>query len=156
MGVPYRIRPATRGDVDSIAAAEKVCFSDPWSRGSLDELFDSETVVGLVAEAGRTDFRLAGYIFARVIAGEAEILNIAVLPEFRSAGIGRDLLVDCLGRLQAKGAVAAFLEVRESNESAKRLYGRRGFRPVGVRTDYYRKPRENALILRLDLESMVN
>ncbi len=150
MAGPFRIRLASRADAAAIAAAERVCFSDPWTEDGLSSLFDNSTGEALVGEAERPDLRLAGYIFARVIAGEAEILNIAVLPEFRRGGLGSDLLSAALAGLRARGAASVFLEVRESNEEAKRLYGGRGFRPVGVRTDYYRKPRESALVLRLD------
>jgi len=150
MAGPFRIRPATRDDAAAIAVAERVCFSDPWSEDGLASLFDNETGLALVCETGGAVLRLAGYVFARVIAGEAEILNIAVLPEFRRLGLGSGLLGSALDELGVRGANSVFLEVRESNEEARRLYSARGFRPVGVRADYYRKPRENAIVLRLD------
>jgi ribosomal-protein-alanine N-acetyltransferase len=109
----------------------------------------------LIAEADRPEIILAGYIFARAIAGEAEILNLAVVPEHRQRGLGDGLLGATLGTLAEKGIGTVFLEVRESNEAALRLYGARGFRPVGLRADYYEKPRENALVLRLDLSSVL-
>ena len=146
----FRIRPATRADAAAIAVAEQICFSDPWSQGALAELFENQTVVALVGEREGPNPRLAGYIFARAIAGEAEILNIAVLPEFRRGGLGSDLLSAGLDGLRSQAATSVYLEVRESNDEARRLYGARGFRPVGIRTDYYQKPRENALVLRLD------
>ncbi|MGE3618662.1 MAG: ribosomal protein S18-alanine N-acetyltransferase, partial [Gemmatimonadales bacterium] len=94
--------------------------------------------------------------FARVIAGEAEILSVAVLPEARRRGIGARLLEETLGGLEARGVRAVFLEVRESNEAARRLYEDFGFRPVGIRADYYQKPREHAVVLRRDLGSGLN
>ena len=105
----------------------------------------------LLALGGGPEMRLAGYAFARVIAGEAEILNIAVLPSFRRRGIGGRLLDAAVMAVKTGGAAEVFLEVRESNAAARALYVARGFRPVGLRTDYYRKPRENAVILRLDV-----
>lgn len=153
---PFRIRPATRVDSAAIAAAERVCFSDPWSEDGLASLFENQTGVALVCEAERPNLRLAGYVFARVIAGEAEILNIAVLPEFRRRGLGAGLLASALDELARRGADSVFLEVRESNGDARRMYAARGFRPVGVRADYYRKPRENAIVLRLDCRSALN
>ena len=149
----FRVRPAAPEDLDQIAAAETVCFTDPWSRSNLASLFDNDTVVGLVAESTGAVSRLAGYVFARAIVGEGEILNIAVLPRFRGRGVAARLLDETLSRLAGLGAREVFLEVRESNEAAKRLYFRRGFRPVGLRADYYRKPREHALVLGLTLES---
>ncbi len=151
----YRIRPAEPADVDALAGAEKRSFSDPWSRAGIAELFENETVHGYVAVDGGPEMRLAGYVFARVVAGEAEILNIAVVPEARRDGLGRRLLETVLKSVQSAGAESVFLEVRESNEAAKRLYGALGFRPVGFRADYYRKPREHALVLRLDLEMVL-
>ncbi len=87
MAERYPIRPAQPADLPAIAAGERVCFSDPWSQGSIEELFNNDTVVGLVAESAGPISRLAGYVFARAIAGEGEILNIAVLPEARRHGL---------------------------------------------------------------------
>ena len=156
MVVAWLIRPATLADAVAIAAAERVCFGDPWSATGITELFENDTVIALMALAGGPEMRLAGYAFARVIAGEAEILNIAVLPSYRRAGVGGRLLDSALAAVTNGGAAEVFLEVRVSNAAAKGLYAARGFRPVGFRTDYYRKPRENALILRLDLKPAVN
>lgn len=152
----WLIRPATLADTAAISEAERICFGDPWSEAGIAELFENKAVIALLAPAGRPEMSLAGYAFARVIAGEAEILNIAVLPMFRRRGLGARLLDAALATAETGGAVEVFLEVRESNESARALYRARGFRPVGVRTDYYRKPRENALILRLDLKAAFN
>ncbi len=151
----WPIRPAVLADAAVIAAAERVCFDDPWSAAGIVELFQNETVIGFVVVSDGPEMRLAGYAFARVIAGEAEILNLAVLPRFRRRGQGRRLLDAALVGALAGGAREVFLEVRESNESAKALYACRGFRAVGLRPDYYRKPRENGLILRLDLSAAV-
>ncbi len=148
-------RPATLADAPGIAEAERVCFGDPWSAAGILELFENEAVSSRVVLAGGPELRLAGYAFARVIAGEAEILNIAVLPLYRRQGVGRRLLDSVLAAVTAGGAVEAFLEVRESNQAARFLYEARGFRAVGFRTDYYRKPRENAVIMRSDLSIVV-
>ncbi|MFN0179361.1 MAG: ribosomal protein S18-alanine N-acetyltransferase [Gemmatimonadales bacterium] len=144
----WRIRPATLADVPAIAAGEARCFSDPWSAAGLAELFDNPLTTGLVAEAARGG--LAGYLFARVVAGEAEILNLAVLPELRGKGLGGALLAEGLAGIRA-AAGAVYLEVRESNQAARRLYERAGFRSVGMRMDYYRAPRENGVLYRLEL-----
>ncbi|MBX3147119.1 MAG: ribosomal protein S18-alanine N-acetyltransferase [Gemmatimonadales bacterium] len=151
----YRIRRVERADLEALAGAEQRSFSDPWSRAGIAELFENDTVVGHVVVEGGPEMRLAGYVFARVVAGEAEILNIAVVPEHRQAGLGRRLLEEVLVSVRSGGAQSVFLEVRESNEAAKRLYGSLGFRPVGFRADYYRKPREHALVLRLDFEMVL-
>jgi ribosomal-protein-alanine N-acetyltransferase len=148
MDDPWSIRSASAEDALAIAAAERLCFSDPWSEGAIRSTLQNATVVSLVAER---DGRLAGYLLARMIAGEAEILNLAVLPGERRKGLGSMLLTAGLAGLERAGAQSVFLEVRESNEAAKRLYSVAGFRPVGVRPGYYRRPNESAYVLRREL-----
>jgi ribosomal-protein-alanine acetyltransferase len=142
------IRPAELSDAEAVSVAERICFTDPWTLGGIRELFRSGTTVGLLAIDPSAGGRLAGYLFARTIAGEGEILNLAVLPEHRRHGIGRRLLDVGLAELADRGALAVFLEVRQSNRSAQDLYRSVGFEVVGVRPDYYRSPREDALVLR--------
>jgi ribosomal-protein-alanine N-acetyltransferase len=88
-----------------------------------------------------------GFIALRVIAGEAEILNLAVAPECRQRGVGRALLVAGLKCAQEAGAHKIFLEVRSSNVGARALYASLGFREDGRRSNYYRDPFEDALVL---------
>jgi ribosomal-protein-alanine N-acetyltransferase len=144
----WSIRPARPDDAPRIAAAERECFSDPWSEAAILEALHNETVLALV---GEHEGRLAGYLLARTIAGDAEILNLAVLPVLRRRGLGRRLLEAGLAGLAAAGARSVFLEVRQSNEVAKQLYLMAGFRPVGVRPGYYRRPTEGAFVLRREL-----
>ena len=143
----WRIRAALPADAAEIADAEARCFTDPWSRAGLEELFENRLSFGLVAEAFQGG--LAGYLFARVIVDEAEILNLAVIPEYRTEGLGGRLLDGAVQTLWERGARSVFLEVRDSNHVARALYEGRGFRLVGVRADYYRAPREQALVYRL-------
>jgi len=147
MDARWSIRAAIPADLPLMAEAERVCFSDPWSEGMLRDALHNGTGVALVAVGSHG---LAGYLLARTIAGEAEILNLAVLPKARRHGVGRSLLRAGLGEVVRRGATKAFLEVRESNVAAQRLYEEAGFRPVGVRTGYYRRPKENAVLLELD------
>lgn len=91
---------------------------------------------------------VAGYIVARLVADEGEILNLAVAAPYQRRGVGRDLVRAVLGRLGAGGARSVYLEVRESNAGARRLYEGLGFRVVGKRNGYYRRPTEAALLLR--------
>jgi ribosomal-protein-alanine N-acetyltransferase len=139
-----RIRTASPADLAAVAAIEAVAFSDPWSpaafRAHLADLF-------LVADAGGA---VSGYVIARAVGQEAEILNLAVEPAARGRGIGEALLAEALRRLGAGGRSAVYLEVRPSNTAARRLYAAAGFREVAVRRGYYRAPREDALVLRRD------
>ena len=150
MASDYRIRIATAADVAALAEIERRCFSDPWSPAGILETVQNETSLALVAG---TEAATVGYLMGRVSGEEGEILNLAVLPEHRRAGIGADLLERGLQLLAARGVREVYLEVRASNEPALELYRARGFRPVGVRSHYYRNPREDALVLRAPISA---
>lgn len=90
-----------------------------------------------------------GYFLAREILGTAEVLNLAVVPERRGRGLGGALLDAGLTAVRARGGSEVFLEVRASNAVAQGLYARRGFQMEGRRRGYYRRPDEDALVLRL-------
>jgi ribosomal-protein-alanine N-acetyltransferase len=145
---PFAIRPASVADVAALAAAEKRCFSDPWSAEALAGLFEQESVVALIGErlAGQTG--LAGYLVARAVVDEAEVLNIAVVPEERGRGLGGQLLDQALTTLKSRGGRSVFLEVRASNQVAQALYRSRGFSVIACRANYYERPREDALVYR--------
>jgi [ribosomal protein S18]-alanine N-acetyltransferase len=151
MAEPYRIRPASSADVAALAAIERACFSDPWSQAGLLETIQHETGKAFVAEFGG---EAVGYVMARISGEEAEILNLAVLPKFRRRGIARCLLKESLAAVEVGGAREAYLEVRQSNEEALALYLANGFRTVGIRPDYYRSPREDALVLRAPIGTL--
>jgi ribosomal-protein-alanine N-acetyltransferase len=89
-----------------------------------------------------------GYLVARAAADEGEILNVSVAPPHRRRGLARALTRHALERLAARGVAAVYLEVRESNVAARRLYESLGFAIVGRRAKYYRRPEESALVLR--------
>jgi ribosomal-protein-alanine N-acetyltransferase len=139
-----RIRPAQPADARAVGALERRCFADPWSEGSFREAFGPGWSFGYVAEAG---LDVTGYVVAREVAGSGEILNLAVAPEARREGLARALLHTALDALRRRGATEVYLEVRESNDGARRLYEAEGFTPAGRRRDYYRQPLEDALVL---------
>lgn len=91
-----------------------------------------------------------GFVLARVVADEAEILTLAVVPEARRQGHGAVLLAAAMAGAAARGARAMFLEVADSNEAARALYARAGFAPVGRRRRYY-PDGGDALVLRREL-----
>ena len=84
--------------------------------------------------------------------GEADMMNIAVSSKFRRMGIAQELVERLVKLLREKDVYSLTLEVRASNEPAKALYGKLGFEPVGRRPNYYRNPKEDALILRKEWE----
>jgi [ribosomal protein S18]-alanine N-acetyltransferase len=149
MAAPYRIRLAVPADAGPLVTIERRCFSDPWSETSFREALESPWTFGFVAQAGQG---IAGYLIGREVAGTGEILNLAVSPEFRRAGVGRALLRAAIIRLRKRRVDEVYLEVRESNLSAQALYLSSGFRPVGQRAAYYRNPKEDALVLWLAIE----
>jgi len=149
MAVPWTIRPATHRDVAAAAALERRCFSDPWSEAAIADSFGGPGMRGLVATHPDG---LQGYVIARAVAGEAEILNLAVAPEVRGRGLGGRLLDAMLNLLRRAKVREVFLEVRRGNAPAHALYFSRGFEVVGQRANYYRHPVEDAIVLRLALE----
>ena len=103
----------------------------------------------LVAEAEASK-AIGGYVVAFDAADEGEILNLAVAPAGRRRGLGRALVQQILAALTTRGAQQIYLEVRESNAPARALYAAHGFKELGRRKQYYRRPVEDAIVLRLD------
>lgn len=147
MDAPCRIRPARLADVGAVAALERATFSDPWSESAFRDAFDNG-VTFLVAEGITEPARVTGYILARHVADEGEILSLGVVAEGRRRGVGRALVATLMKSLTVLGVRGVYLEVRESNDAARALYAGFGFREVGRRTRYYRRPVEDAIVLR--------
>ena len=141
------LRPATEGDVHDVATVERSCFADPWSEDSFARLVDSPPAIFLVALFPPAE-GIAGYAIAFSVGEDAEVLNVAVAPRFRGQGLAGQMLDAVQIQLAARGVRAAFLEVRESNAAALSLYKSRGFSEIGRRSKYYRRPVEDALVLR--------
>lgn len=135
--------------VSQIAELEKLCFSAPWSRNSVASELNNPLSLWLVATDADT---VAGYIGSQSVMGEADMMNVAVHPDYRRKGIGKQLVEALVASLKDNGVYSLTLEVRASNEPAIRLYDQLGFTQVGRRPNYYRNPREDALILRKEWE----
>ena len=131
--------------VSAVAEIEKICFSDPWSVNSVTSELHNPLSLWLVALDGD---RVVGYVGSQTVLGGADMMNLAVVPEYRKQGIGEALVNHLVERLQEKGAISLCLEVRQSNIPAISLYEKLGFSQIGLRPNYYRNPKENALILR--------
>ncbi len=149
-----RLRPASLTDLDALVALEKASFSDPWTSSELGEALRWPEAVVLIAEAD--DGARLGYVLGRVVVDEGEVLSIAIVPARRREGFGRQLLQALLIEMRRRGAHAAWLEVRASNAGAQALYAAEGFVPAGLRRGYYRRPPEDALVYRLDLETLAS
>lgn len=130
--------------LDEICALEARCFSDPWPREAFEGSMDGGHAFMLVAHENE---RLIGYALLQCIEEEAELLNLAVMPEKRGRGIGRTLLETCFRYAELRGCEILFLEVRRSNTPARNLYEKEGFTELGVRRGYYANPREDAVVM---------
>ena len=135
--------------VGQIAELEKICFSDPWSERSIASELDNKLAFWLVAVEGEN---VAGYIGSQTVMEETDMMNVAVHPDFRRQGIAEALVNALVENLKTLGSHCLTLEVRASNAPAIALYEKLGFHEIGRRKNYYRNPREDALILRKEWE----
>ena len=131
--------------VSQVAQLERECFHDPWSENSIASELNNPLSLWLVAVDGQ---QVAGYVGSQSVMGEADMMNIAVSSKFRRMGIAQELVERLVKLLREKDVYSLTLEVRASNEPAKALYSKLGFEQVGRRPNYYRNPKEDALILR--------
>ncbi|MBE5972164.1 MAG: ribosomal-protein-alanine N-acetyltransferase [Lachnoclostridium sp.] len=137
------VRKMTADDVAALAELERICFSDAWSENIVRDLTDSSWDEVWVLEAET----ILGYINYRFIAGEGELMRIAVLPEQRGHGYSRKLM-DVMMNAAAQNQITDLtLEVRAGNEPAIGLYKAYGFVEEAVRKNYYHNPTEDALIM---------
>ena len=135
--------------VSQVAALEKLCFADPWSEKSVASELENIWALWLVAVE---DDRVIGYIGSQTSIDETDVMNVAVHPDCRRQGIAEELIKTLVVKLKEKGSHALMLEVRASNAPAIALYEKLGFLQVGCRKNYYRNPKEDALILRKEWE----
>ena len=131
--------------VQQVAELEKLCFSSPWSEKAISGELNNPLALWVVAVEADC---VLGYIGSQAVMDEADVMNLAVIPQARCKGVGRALVETLVKELAAIGVTSLTLEVRASNETALRLYDRLGFVQVGRRPGYYFAPREDALILR--------
>ena len=141
-----RIYPEKLTDktLDGVAELEKLCFSQPWSRNSLELLTKDGIGVGMVCSR---DGKVCAYGGMMVAVDEGQITNIATHPDYRRQGFGRAIVESLIKYAKMNGLDSISLEVRESNRAAIDLYTSLGFKVEGKRKDFYTKPTENALIM---------
>lgn len=139
-------RMEDEADLDAVVELEARCFTNPWTRENLvRELAQSDVayvfILRLPAE------RVAAFCSCWIVAGELHVNTMAVDPRYRRLGLATHLMRQVMKEAIARGAMRATLEVRESNEPARRLYESLGFEVTAVRSRYYTQPEEDALIL---------
>jgi ribosomal-protein-alanine N-acetyltransferase len=139
------IQLTSSNEIRAIAQIENLCFPDPWSDGAFATALESESCICLSA---LEDEKVVGYIFAFYAADSADITNIATSPEYRRRGIARELMKACEEELARRGVCDIYLEVRPSNIGAATLYIASGYKAISVRRNYYKKPREDAIVMK--------
>ncbi len=126
--------------LDDVCKIEETCFSNPWSRESLENQLSIKSSRFYVAVEGG---RAVGYVGMQILGGGGYITNIAVLPEYRGMGFGSALLE----KLEMNKVDFITLEVRESNASAISLYEKFNYMKIGIRPNFYSNPDEDAVIM---------
>lgn len=139
------IRKAVLQDAAAMATLDGQCFSAPWSRQAFEqELSVNEAAFYLIAALGD---EIIGYAGLWAVLDEGHITNIAVHPAHRGKGLGEMLLAELIRISEENGLTSHTLEVRTSNQPARRLYEKYDFKIAGIRKEYYEDNREDALIL---------
>ena len=148
---PVAWRPLGERDLAYVAALEREIHAVPWTLGNFRDALAS----GYFALVGEREGRIVAFGVLMLAPGEAQILNLSVVPDARREGLGRALLRRLVDAAARAGAEQCFLEVRVSNAPALALYAAEGFESIARRDDYYpasaTSPREDALVLRRDL-----
>lgn len=139
------LTPMTAAHLDQVAALERQCFSLPWSRQAFADEITAENAVYLVCLDDSGD--VLGYGGMRWAAGEFYVDNVAVDPSHRHKGVGRTIVSGLIARARDMGGSFLSLEVRPSNQGAVALYTGLGLKPIGLRKNFYDRPREDGLIM---------
>ncbi len=138
-----------------LSGMHTICFAEPWSQEAFSQSLGQLDTAGVIAVAGDSlipslkDSGPAGMVLWRIVADEAEILTIAVLPPWRRTGLGHALLKAAMDVFTQAEVSVVFLEVAANNEAAQALYRKNGFVQVGLRKNYYSAG--DALVMRKDL-----
>lgn len=134
----------TEADLDAVSSMEARTFSMPWTRDDYKQMLVCKDAVYVVA---KEDGAIVGSHGVRNILSEGEITNVMVDKPYRGRAISYPMLMELLKQGEAIGIKEFFLEVRQSNEPAIKLYTKCGFQVEGVRKNLYERPVENGLIM---------
>ena len=139
-----KFREMVPDDADAVELVEKACFAIPWSRESFWREAANENTSYTLALDGD---KVIGYAGCWISFEEAQITNVAILPEYRGRGAGTQLMAAAIRAVKERGVTAMTLEVRPSNVPARALYARYGFQEAGIRRGYYHDNGEDAIIM---------
>lgn len=140
----YIIRQMEKKDIEQVEKIEKEIFSIPWSAHSFEDAAMTKENIYLVCECNGV---IAGYCGLWTVLGEGNITNMAVDKEYRKKGIGEALMKEMEKRGRQKDVDIFFLEVRQSNAAARRLYDKMGYKEIGTRKRFYERPVEDAIVM---------
>lgn len=141
----FTIERMTRADVEQVEAIEQEIFSVPWSEKSFIDACETKENVYIVC---KDNGKVLGYCGMWTVLGEGNITNMAVAKEYRRQGIAKRLMSEMERiSIEENGVDVFFLEVRQSNENAKKLYEKMGYKPIGTRKRFYEKPVEDAIVM---------
>jgi ribosomal-protein-alanine N-acetyltransferase len=147
----FEIVPMKAGDLDEIMDIERVSFRAPWSRQVFVEEFDRDWAYVDVLKERKPDALVLAFVNYWLVRDEVHVLNVATRPDARKLGHGSRLLEHVIAFANRHKCRYVTLEVRRSNAGAIRLYRKYGFRPVGVRPNYYVEDNEDAIVMLLEL-----
>ena len=143
-----KICKAELSDLPEIAALESKIFSDAWSLKSLEETWNQKNAVIFAA---KTEGKTEGYLIFYYVLDEGEIARIATAPSVRRQGAAGHIFRELLAFCAEQQITRIMLDVRESNEAARRFYEKYGFTEDGIRKNYYENPKENAILMSKNL-----
>ena len=144
MDMKLTFRRMTQADTDAIAAIEAKCFAMPWKREDFWREAHNELAEYIV---GELNGKIIAYAGAWVSFNQADVMSVAVDPEYHRQGVGTILFGELINAVKARGAKSITLEVRPSNTAAIKLYESFGLKSVGRRRGYYLDNGEDALIM---------
>lgn len=146
----FEIREGSHSDLEEIAALEAVCFeNDPWSYSAFEDMAKQDSCKIYVIFDMQLSKTVA-YSVIYAVLDQGDLANIAVDPEYRRWGLGSKLLTHTVQKATENGVIELFLEVRASNAPAIGLYEKSGFAKIGTRRNYYKHPKEDAIIMVLN------
>ena len=139
-----QIRLMTIHDCEQVAEIEAASFSVPWSLKSFTDTVEKENFRYFVAEEKGEILGYCGFLF---VLDEVEIPNVCVKASARKQGIGKQMMKVLIEEAGKLGITVLFLEVRESNAAARKLYASLGFEENGIRKNFYEQPVEHAVLM---------
>ena len=137
-------RQMQKEDLEIVSKIEQNIFSMPWSKTAFAESLANQNTLYIVATKEET---VVGYCGIYISFQEGNISNVAVNPKYRRQHVAEEMLTYLLEAVRKRGVTSVVLEVRKTNVGAIALYEKLGFKEMGVRKDFYEKPREDALIM---------